>query len=321
MRRYTIYIYKRAVGVGLALALASVLLCACMGSGRGVTASGTAQPQVRLTPAQQLRFNEYYLASVLRREKEEYDAAYELLERALALNPTAPEALFDMAMLRFSMGGMMDSQSIAVGDSLLRKAVAFAPGNKYYKETLGNLLVSKGQFGEAAAVYEELVSQGPASSEMLYRLMRIYEQSQDYEAAIRTISRLEEREGADESLTMEMLQNYLALEDSAGAFRLVENLCAENPNVSRYKIILGQLYYMRLGHEEYGFAIIDSVMAVEPDNYYGQLAYYQYYVSQKKDSLAQRQQERFILNPASHSDVRLGLLQQKAAAALTARGD
>ncbi|MBQ9720179.1 MAG: hypothetical protein IJV64_05735, partial [Oscillospiraceae bacterium] len=82
MRRYTIYIYKRAVGVGLALALASVLLCACMGSGRGVTASGTAQPQVRLTPAQQLRFNEYYLASVLRREKEEYDAAYELLERA-----------------------------------------------------------------------------------------------------------------------------------------------------------------------------------------------------------------------------------------------
>ncbi|MBR1712251.1 MAG: tetratricopeptide repeat protein [Alloprevotella sp.] len=321
MRRCTIYIYERAVGAGLVLALALVSLCACMEPGHGVAASGVVQPQIRLTPAQQLRFNEYYLASVLRREKEEYDAAYELLERALALNPTAPEALFDMAMLRFSMGGMMDSRSLAVGDSLLRQAVAFAPGNKYYKETLGNLLVSKGQFREAAAVYEELVGQGPASSEMLYRLMRLYEQSQDYEAAIRTISRLEEREGADESLTMEKLQNYLAIEDSAGAVRLVENLCAENPNVSRYKIILGQLYYMRPGREEYGFAIIDSVMAVEPDNYYGQLAYYYYYASQKQDSLAQRQQERIILNPATPSDVRVGMLQQKAAAALTAGGD
>ena len=316
----TSYRGLRSVKVCVALLLAVVWLGSCTRVNYCGLTNGDLLTQVQLTPQQQLRFNEYYLSSVVQRERGRYDAAYELLQRALCVNPDAPEALFDMAMLRFAMGGMLDTISHTLADSLLRRAIALAPSNRFYKESYGRVLLAKQNLRGAAKIYEELAQNNTASEETLYQLAQLYEHLQDYRAAISTLERLENKVGNEEELTFRKFRNYIALHDSANAFRMVEELSAANPHDLKNKVMLGETY-MEHGRTAQGLAIIDSVLSAEPNNYFAQLVYLEHFQRQGSDSLAQSQLRRVILNPVLPSELRVNMLRQYAAQALTPGGD
>ncbi len=249
------------------------------------------------------RYNELFLEAVRQKEAERVDAQYELLDAALRLMPRAPEALYEMAMLKLSYSAYSDSVSRAQGDSLLWEAVRLAPDNLYYKESLATHLANNAKFRDAILLYEE-IADAKNTEETLTTLIWLYEQSGDYPGAIRAIERLERLSGRSEALSLEKFQTYLAMRDDEHAYQAIEELCAEYPLDLRYRVLLGDLYDQH-GYHERALDTYRDVLAAEPDNSYAQLSLLAYYKAAGADSLYNALLDDVVLNPRTQSAARI----------------
>ena len=290
-------------------ALVSLLLVsACHSTKRVVKTEGHKEatayvPQPTLTRAQQWRYNELFLEAIRQKEAGHIGAAHELLEAALKINPLAPEALYEMGVLKLSYTMYSDTLGRAMGDSLLHEAVEREPSNPYYKETLATYLANSAKYREAIEIYEELAEE-KESDETLSTLIWLYKTSGDYAGAIRTIDRLERIEGRNEQLSLEKFQTYLAMKDDEHAYQAIEDLCAEYPYDLRYRVLLGDLYDQN-GYHEQALLIYKDVLAAEPDNSYAQISLLAYYKAAEADSLYLDLLHRVVLNPRTQSVARL----------------
>lgn len=260
-----------------------------------------------LTYAQQRRFNEFFLEAIRQKEAEHIDAESELLEAALRINPNAPEALYEMGVLKLSYTSYSDTLGRALGDSLLRKAVKTDPQNVYFKETLATYLANNADYREAIDLYEELAD-AKEDGETLTTLIWLYKTSGDYAGAIRTIDRLERIEGKSEQLSLEKFQTYLAMKDDEHAYRAIEDLCAEYPYDLRYRVLMGDLYDQN-GYHEQALLIYKDVLTAEPDNSYAQISLLAYYKAAQADSLYLDLLHRVVLNPRTQSGARIEALR------------
>ena len=257
----------------------------------------------QLTYEQQRHFNDLYLEAVCQLQKESFDAAYELLNEALALNPDAPEALYGMGILKIALGGAFDTTLVNEGDSLLQRAVELAPKNPYYKEVLANELIRRADFKGATQLYEELAAAEP-TEETLSTLMKLYEQTGNFRGAIRVINRLEDVAGNSEDLAIEKFQIYINQKDDDHAYKTIEDLCAEYPNDLKYRVLLGDLYFQN-GHAEQAAMVYRDVLTSEPDNAFAQISMLAYYNQTHQDSLYRQMVHEVVLNPNTQGDAKV----------------
>lgn len=254
-------------------------------------------------PGRPLRFNEYFLEAIRQKEKEAYDAEYELLRAALDVCPDASEALYEMALLRLAAAGTADTLARAEGDSMLRRAVQLDPGNIHYKELLANHLARQGDYAGAIALYEEMTAQTP-SVERLTILVGLQEESADFRGAVRTLDRLEQLEGKTEAYSLEKFKVYTMMNDNENAYAAIEALCAEYPTDLRYRVLLGDLYQQN-GYHEMALAIYRDVLTLEPDNSYAQISLLAYYKTAGQDSLYDALVEQVVLNPHTQTEAKV----------------
>lgn len=302
--------------------LAIVAVTGCGTSRRAVPASATDGDTVsarRLSYAEARRFDALFLEAVRQKEKENYDAEYELLSAALAISPDAPEALYEMALLKLSFRGMSDSLRRAEGDSLLRQAVRHAPWNTDYKEMLANHLANKGDYKAAITIYEGLAEEKP-TVERLSVLTSLQEAAADYAGAVRTLDRLEQLEGRNEAYSIEKFKIYNAMGDKARAYAAIEELCAEYPADLRYRVLLGDLYQQQ-GYSEMALAVYRDVLTLEPDNSYAQISLLAYYKTAGADSLYDALVEEVVLNPNTQNEAKLEAMRGYVADNLSRQAD
>lgn len=257
----------------------------------------------QLNEKEQRRFDMLFLEAVRQKEKEQYDAEYELLNAALRLNPDAPEALYEMAQLKLSLGSMVDTLSRAQGDSLLRRAIKLAPENIDLKETLANQMAREGKYKEAIALYKEMIGTRP-DVDRLSILVGLQEEAADFSGAIESISRIEHIEGKSERLSMEKFKLYNELGDNEHAYASIEALSEQYPYDLRYRVLLGDLY-MQNGYHEMAQAIYKDVLTMEPDNSYAQISLLAYYKKMGKDSLYREMVDDVVLNPETKSEAKV----------------
>lgn len=305
---------RAAAGV---LAATALLLAACSSHGKVTEAAASApadtlsivpQPEpstVRLSTTERQRYNALYLSSVTERLAERYDAAHDLLQRALEINPDAPEALFDMGLIKLSMTSMLDSTAAVAGERMLRKAVRRDPGNEHYNETLSRYLLHKGDVAGATAIYERLAAQHP-SQEHLSALVKLYEQAGRYAQAVETLERLERLEGQSEELELEKVSNYLQLGDTVKLYGTLRRLIADNPDDERFRVALGDIYY-KTGRKELSLQTYNDVLRRDTANVYALRSLMQYYHAEHNDTLYRATARRLLLNPATDHDLRLQL--------------
>ena len=259
-------------------------------------------------------YDALYLESVRQRERGRYDAQYDLLHAALDINPQASEALFDLARLELSFGGYSDSLHTHRGDSLLQRAVALEPGNRYYKEMLGELMAERGDLDGAIAIYESLV-RDYGGTEPLLTLVGLYEEKSDYDGAIRALNRLQTLEGRTEAYSLEKFKIYIQKGDTEHAYAEIEALCAEFPLDLRYRVLLGDLY-REYGHHEMALAIYRDVLTMEPENSLAQQSLLSYYLETGEDSLYRATVDDVVLNPNTRSSARVKAMYTYAAASM-----
>lgn len=256
------------------------------------------------------RFNELFLEAMRQKAQEKIDAEFELLHAALAIDPHAAEALYEMAVLKLSFTTYSDTLSRTEGDSLLIRATELEPSNLYYKETLATYLANSARYREAIRLDEE-IADAHLTYETLATLIWLYKASGDYAGAIRTIERLEQFDGRSEQLSMEKFQTYLAMKDDEHAYQAIEDLCAEYPLDLRYRVLLGDLYDEH-GHHEQALDIYRDVLSAEPDNSYAQMSLLAYYKAAGADSLYYDFLQKVVLNPHTQESARVEAMRTYA---------
>ncbi len=284
--------------------LVLVALSSCGTSHKAQKQPAPAQlAKVSLSADEQRKFDYYLIEAMRLKRSGSYDASFELLRHCLSIDPTSATVLYQLAQCYATLN-MPDMAKAA-----FEKAVALNPDNFWYKQTLAGFYLKRGLTEEAIKLYESMVTRFPKRSEPLVNLITLYERVNDYPGVVRTLNRLERKEGKSEMITMQKFRIYLQMDSMDNAFREVESLVKEYPNDTRYKLLLAEacLENNRTGE---ALTTIKEVLAEEPDNPQAQLAMAGYAQQMGDDSLYNALTEQALLNQRLDNQTRMNLMRQ-----------
>ena len=287
-----------------------LMLTSCGGIRSVRTAKTTAKAdgaslmkETLLSAEQQRKYDYFFLEAMRMKGKNEYDAAFGLLQHCLDINPTASSALYEISQY------YMFLRQVPQGQAALEQAVAFAPDNYWYSQGLVSLYQQQNELDKAAALLEKMVTRFPSKQDPLFSLLDIYSRQEKYNDVISTLNRLEKRLGKNEQLSMEKFQIYLQMKDDKKAFQEIESLVQEYPMDMRYQVILGDVY-LQNGKKQEAYDAYQKVLAVEPDNPMALFSMASYYEQTGQKELYQQQLDTLLLNKKVTSDTKISVMRQ-----------
>ena len=287
-----------------------LMLTSCGGIRSVRTAKTTAKAdgaslmkETLLSAEQQRKYDYFFLEAMRMKGKNEYDAAFGLLQHCLDINPTASSALYEISQY------YMFLRQVPQGQVALEQAVAFAPDNYWYSQGLVSLYQQQNELDKAAALLEKMVTRFPSKRDPLFSLLDIYSRQEKYNDVISTLNRLEKRLGKNEQLSMEKFRIYLQMKDDKKAFQEIESLVQEYPMDMRYQVILGDVY-LQNGKKQEAYDAYQKVLAVEPDNPMALFSMASYYEQTGQKELYQQQLDTLLLNKKVTSDTKISVMRQ-----------
>lgn len=287
-----------------------LMLTSCGGIRSVRTAKTTAKAdgaslmkETLLSAEQQRKYDYFFLEAMRMKGKNEYDAAFGLLQHCLDINPTASSALYEISQY------YMFLRQVPQGQVALEQAVAFAPDNYWYSQGLVSLYQQQNELDKAAALLEKMVTRFPSKQDPLFSLLDIYSRQEKYNDVISTLNRLEKRLGKNEQLSMEKFRIYLQMKDDKKAFQEIESLVQEYPMDMRYQVILGDVY-LQNGKKQEAYDAYQKVLAVEPDNPMALFSMASYYEQAGQKELYQQQLDTLLLNKKVTSDTKISVMRQ-----------
>ena len=260
-------------------------------------------PVKELTPEQQRRYDYFFLEAARLKVQKDYDAAFDVLQHCLTINPNASSALYEMAQY------YMYLKQVPLGQAALEKAVENAPDNYWYAQGLANLYMQQNETEKAAALLENMAVRFSDKLDPLYNLLEIYNRQEEYDKVIGILNKLEERMGKNEQLSMEKFRIYLQKKDDKSAFHEIESLVEVYPNDMRYQVVLGDVY-MQNGKKQEAYDAYQKVLAVEPDNPMALFSMASYYEQTGQKELYQQQLDTLLLNKKVTSDTKISVMRQ-----------
>ena len=256
-----------------------------------------------ISAEKQRKYDYFFLEAMRMKEKNEYDAAFGLLQHCLDINPNASSALYEISQY------YMFLRQVPQGQAALEQAVAFAPDNFWYSQGLVSLYQQQNELDKAVTLLEKMVTRFPSKQEPLFSLLDIYSRQEKYNDVISTLNRLEKRLGKNEQLSMEKFRIYLQMKDDKKAFQEIESLVQEYPMDMRYQVILGDVY-LQNGKKQEAYDAYQKVLAVEPDNPMALFSMASYYEQTGQKELYQQQLDTLLLNKKVTSDTKISVMRQ-----------
>ena len=277
--------------------LACVLFVSC-GTSRQKMKVRPAEAVV-LTPEQQRKYDYFFLEAARLKVQKDYDAAFDLLQHCLTINPNASSALYELAQYYLYL------KQAPQGQAALEKAVENDPDNYWYSQGLANLYQQQDEKEKAMKLLEDMSVRFTDKLDPLYALLDIYNRQEKYA----TLNRIEGKMGKSEQLSMEKFRIYLQMKDNKNAFHEIESLVAEYPMDSRYQVVLGDVY-MQNGKKEEAYSVYRKVLDAEPDNAMAMYSLASYYEATGQKDLYQRQLDTLLLNKKVPSETKLNVMRQ-----------
>lgn len=283
--------------------LACILFASCGTSRQRVGAKPAEASAVVLTPEQQRKYDYYFLEAARLKIQKDYDAAFNLLQHCLTINPNASSALYELAQYYLYL------KQVPQGQAALEKAVENDPDNYWYSQGLANLYQQRDDADKTVKLLESMSLRFPEKLDPLYALLDIYNRQEEYGKVIATLNRIEEKMGKSEQLSMEKFRIYLQMKDTKNAFHEIESLVAEYPMDLRYQVVLGDVY-MQNGKKEEAYNIYRKVLDAEPDNAMAMYSLASYYEETGQKELYQQQLDTLLLNKKVPSDTKINVMRQ-----------
>lgn len=288
----------------------TVIMAGC--GSKGVVA---AQPEGRSVPVMHLpaishndslRFKMYYYEAVKQQISGNYDAAYDLLEHCIGINPNAAEAYF---MLSF-YDGILKGDSAAFAD--VKKASELNPSNNAYLERIGVGYVSMGNLDEAIKAYEKLSRNSPERSDVLDFLAQLYSRQKDYDKMLDVLNRMEALEGASEDLTLAKMRVYSLQGKKEEEYNELKNMSEKHPNDMNYRVMLGN-WLLQNGRPDEAGKLYLEVLQAEPENIMARMSMIDYYRTSGQAMRADSLQEVMLVSPKTPVDGKMALMRQVVA--------
>ena len=233
----------------------------------------TVSAQSSTLNAQHSTFNLYFLEAICQREKGNHDAAFDLLQHCVALNPEAAEAWYFLAQYYGSM-----KQQDKMLDCLV-KAYELSPSNATYTETLAQAYVSIQRYDEAIGVFEQLVTREPDRDDVLGMLYELYNRSDQLEKAVDALERIEALDGKSERLTVAKSELFTRLGNQKAAIAEMKSLADQYPNDLNYRVMYGDAL-LQNDQKAQALAVYEEVLREEPRNVPALLSMVGYYASE-----------------------------------------
>lgn len=274
----------------------AILMVACGAARQGVSAD------IPRTPYENRLYDYYYTEAVKQKVLGNHDAAYSLLEYCLELNPRSGEVLYDLGLYALYM------QNDSLGEKYLERAAALEPDNIWYREMLSGFYLSRSDWDKAQGCLEEMMRLNPKRSDVMMRLVALYQNSQKYASAIDVLNCIETLEGKSLQVSMDKYWMYMQLKDKDKAYAELQQLSDEFPNDLSYRVVLATQY---MANEELDKAkqILDEVERKEPENLSLRLAMMDYAQVIKNDSLYQASLDRLLFGKSTDEGTRLRVMK------------
>lgn len=287
-------------------ALASLLMFSSCGVSKSTVQHNEATSAVSIpaiSPQSQRKFDYFFLEATRQKAKGEYDAAFELYQHCLSIDPNSAAVLSEISQFYFFL------KQPKKGLEYLEKAVKNDANNYWYNQSLASVYQQQGNNVKAIETFERMASQFSERQEPLMGLLDLYNQEKNYPLAIRTLDKLERKMGKSEQLSMEKFRMYLLMSDNKKAFKEIENLANEYPNDMRYLCILGDVY-LNNGKPKEALATYQKILSIEPGNAQTLVSLANYYEQTGQDNLYKQQVDTVLLNKKVDNDIKVDIMRQ-----------
>lgn len=194
-------------------------------------AQSSSGPQIDNTTVQQV-FIDAIKAKIL----EDYEQAEKLFEKCIRLDAKNHAAMYELATIYFASG------KYDLAYQYVKKAVDIDDTNKWYLILYSEVLSYKGQFADAAAVYEKLVRANPKEFEFYFDWAFMLIKAEKYDQAIKVYDEYENKIGLDENVIIQKQRLYIRLNKIDKAANELQKLIETFPSDTRYYKMLADLY-------------------------------------------------------------------------------
>jgi tetratricopeptide (TPR) repeat protein len=244
-----------------------------------------------------------------------YDAFYDLLSYAHEIDPENTAISFYMGMCLLRMNNTT-KERCDQGLALMKTHFDAQPEDLYETTFYSDANMQLGHPEEALRALKVLNEYNPNRLELQVRLAEAYSQSGDYIHSNATYDSIAAIFGNAIQITSSKIENYIAMNDSAGALREMHGLLSTAPQNATYNIAMSGLF-QHYGMNDSAFYYLDRAQLYEPNNGYIYLARAQYY-NANGDSVAYEQQIYSALTAEqldvdTKLDVLLGYIHQQLA--------
>lgn len=299
--------------------LTLTLMASCTASApteKNTTTDDTFRARAALTPIQQRNFDKAYLEGICQKLKGNTDAASELFEYALEINPDASEVLYELANMQLAAvpqtNFLSHTDSIVMqrGQLMLRRAYELEPSNPYFRNTLAEYYIRNSEYDKAVPLYELMADEKPTEQNITI-LSRLYEVMQETDKAISTLARLEQYQGFTEETAVEQFRIYMQAGQTDLATKAIERLVDENPTELRYRVMLGDVY-MDIDRKDEAIEIYRAVLADDPHFAMAHQGLLNHYLESGQRKLFHKEFSGLMLSPDVSFDDKRSLLQNYA---------
>lgn len=256
-----------------------------------------------LSPEESRKFDYFFLEAMRMKQKGDLDAAYELLQHCIEINPESGATLYELVKFYLYLG------QEEKGEQALKKAVRSNESNFWYKQTLAQYYENKRDFPKAISVYEDMAEQFPDRLEPLLSLTDLYNSTKSYQNVVTTLNRIEELDGKSEQISMEKFRMYLLQGKNDEAFAEIESLAKEYSYDMRYQTILGDVYLNNNKPDE-AYDTYHRILKEVPGYAPAILSLANYYQKTGQDSMYQAQLDTILLNDNVQSDTKMEIMRQ-----------
>ena len=265
-----------------------------------------------------IRYDSYFLQALVQREKGNADAAFDLLQHCIKINPQAAEAYYFLAQYYQILRG--DSTNLKTAQQYILKAAELEPDNATFLETVAQSYISQAEYEKAIPVVERLYNQDKSREELLEMLFELYQQTDNNDKAIETLNRLEAAEGKSERLSYAESEIYTNMGNKKAAIAEMKQLAQQYPNDLNFKGMYADML-LRNDEEEQALKLYNEILAEEPDNTRAQVSLRSYYRVQGEIEKADSLTEVILLNKNTTNEQRIYLMRQMVADSERADGD
>lgn len=241
---------------------------------------------------------------MVQRQKGNNDAAFDLLQHCIDINPEASEAYFFLSQYYKALKNNDKAME------MVKRATALEPDNLTYTETLMQTYIGQRQYQEAIEVAERLYDQHKDREDLLELLFQLYQHEQDWEHAIGILNRLETINGMSERLSYAKSEIYSRKGDKAAAIAEMKGLADRYPNDMNYLGMYGDMLMMN-NETEKALDIYNRILREEPGNTRAQVSMLSYLREAGDSVAAAATLEKLLLTPSVQTEQKMQLIRQE----------